>query len=376
MYRGVECRERIDLTPTAQNIRYAINLRGEILNAIGRDGFNYAKHFPQSTNAARFGFAQSGKTIGELLDEYERVRSKALSASTWKGYKKIIERCLRPWWGKTRVVDLTPSDIRARLLAEDVTLKTARNILTPLSIVLGGAVNDGELETSPLDRVKLRLIWPKERRRSGWKPDPFTFDEMTAIFGACRDAEEADYWRVAFGTGLRPSEQIALAWAQCDLALGRIRVEQAQVMGISGSEMKEPKTKAGLRTIVLTAGAQEALQRQHGRTGGDGGRVFLDARYAQPWRDEQALRKRWARILKGAKVRYRNPYQTRHTFASVLLAAGYPPLWVAKQMGHANTDMLVRNYGRWIEHGASDQQALDAFFSHPSPTTAKIIAFR
>jgi integrase len=361
-----------------------VRLRGEILNAIERGTFNYRDHFPQSKNAARFGMAQSGKTIGDLLDDYEKTAARALSASTWKGYKKIIDRCLRPWWGKTRVVELTPAEIRTRLLAEDVTLKTARNMLTPLSVVLAAAVNDGELDANPLDRVLLGPLWPKERRRSGWKPDPFSFEEMTAIFAACRDDEEADYWRFAFGTGLRPSEQIALAWAQCDLSLGRVRIEQAQVMGIDGAEMKEPKTLAGLRTVLLTAGAKEALQRQLARGMWDGGRVFRDARYAQPWRDEQALRKRFARIIARAKlpggepVRYRNPYQTRHTFASVLLAAGYPPLWVAKQMGHANTDMLVRHYGRWIEQGQNEaaRAALDTFFSHQSPETAKIIAFR
>lgn len=31
MYRDVECRERLDLIPTQQNVRYAINRRGEPL---------------------------------------------------------------------------------------------------------------------------------------------------------------------------------------------------------------------------------------------------------------------------------------------------------------------------------------------------------
>jgi integrase len=60
---------------------------------------------------------------------------------------------------------------------------------------------------------------------------------------------------------------------------------------------------------------------------------------------------RWRRILKIAEVRYRNPYQTRHTFASSLLMLGANPLYVATQLGHADTTMITKHYGRWIANG-------------------------
>ena len=50
-------------------------------------------------------------------------------------------------------------------------------------------------------------------------------------------------------------------------------------------------------------------------------------------------------------MRFRNPYQTRHTFASNLLMLGALPLYVATQMGHADTTMIVRTYGKWIAAG-------------------------
>ena len=89
------------------------------------------------------------------------------------------------------------------------------------------------------------------------------------------------------------------------------------------------------------------------------------------------LRKRFTRICKVAGVRYRNPYQTRHTFGSTMLAAGHAPLRVAGWMGHEGPEMLYRSYARWIEQGQdpSTRAALAAFFSHPSPTEGKIVAF-
>lgn len=56
----------------------------------------------------------------------------------------------------------------------------------------------------------------------------------------------------------------------------------------------------------------------------------------------------WAHALKRAEVRYRNPYQTRHTYASMMLSAGEHPMWVAQQMGHADWGMIRRIYGKWI----------------------------
>jgi len=60
--------------------------------------------------------------------------------------------------------------------------------------------------------------------------------------------------------------------------------------------------------------------------------------------------------LKKAGVRYRNPYQTRHTFASMMLSAGENIAWVSAQMGHSNVLITAKAYARWInnneQHGA------------------------
>lgn len=380
-FRGVECKESLGIEPSAPNVRYAVRRRGEILNRIALGTFNYADYFPTSPRARRFGFAPTGETVGDLLVAFEATLGGNIEASTWRGYKRAIDKYLVPWFGRTRVRDLSAAMIRTEVLAiPGITLKTARNILTPLSNVIELAIASEKIEANPFDRLMLDKVWPRDRVTSNWEADPFTFEEMVAIFGACAGGAieaEADHWRFAFGSGLRTSEQIALPWAHCDLATYRARIEVAEVVGLEGAVMKEPKTKAGRRVVNFTAGALEALQRQHERTGASGGRVWLDARHASPWRGDAPLRRRWERILRKAGVRYRNPYQTRHTFASALLAAGRPPMWVAKQLGHETVEMCQRNYGRWIEQGSDpdSRAALAAFFAHPSPAPGKIVAF-
>ncbi len=53
-------------------------------------------------------------------------------------------------------------------------------------------------------------------------------------------------------------------------------------------------------------------------------------------------------ILKRAGIRYRNTYQNRHTYASMMLSQGENIMWVSKQLGHVDVEMVIKTYGHWI----------------------------
>ena len=72
--------------------------------------------------------------------------------------------------------------------------------------------------------------------------------------------------------------------------------------------------------------------------------------------------------IKKLGIRYRVPYQARHTFATLNLMAGANPMWVSQQMGHANMQMLLEVYAKWIA-GADKQkekQKIEAIFDDHS----------
>lgn len=97
---------------------------------------------------------------------------------------------------------------------------------------------------------------------------------------------------------------------------------------------KQTKTASGERSVKLFPPALAALRRQKPFTLLAGGRVFHNPRTNTPLETDGQVRKTaWTPALKRAGVVYRNPYQTRHTYASTLLSAGENPLWVAQQMG-------------------------------------------
>ena len=74
--------------------------------------------------------------------------------------------------------------------------------------------------------------------------------------------------------------------------------------------------------------------------------VFLNIK-AKPILQDKA-REVWARAIKKSGLRYRRMYETRHTFASWALGAGESPKWVARTLGHVNTSMVYKTYGRYI----------------------------
>ena len=59
--------------------------------------------------------------------------------------------------------------------------------------------------------------------------------------------------------------------------------------------------------------------------------------------DHNNITKRvWYPLLARLGIDKRRPYQTRHTNASLLLATGESPEWIAKQMGYASTEILFK----------------------------------
>ena len=75
--------------------------------------------------------------------------------------------------------------------------------------------------------------------------------------------------------------------------------------------------------------------------------VFRNGVSGAPWH-ASSLGRWFTGHLKRAGVRHRGPNQCRHTFASQALSSYVPIEWVARQLGHTDTTMVKKHYGRWI----------------------------
>lgn len=339
-YRGVACEERIKLAPTPRNLSYARNLRGRIMDEIAKGTFDYHAHFPGSGRSKMLAREPAALvTVASRLDDWLKAIKTTVELSTYNGYDKAVRNVLNEQFGRTLLRDLTRAQIRTWIGEQKSTAKRINNVLTPLRAMLAEALSEGIISADPMVGIKVKRKGPRED-----DIDPFTPDECAAILNEC-GSPFGNLVRFALWTGMRTSELIALRWQDIDWAHGLILVRQASVSGA----IKGPKTAAGRREIKLLPPAREALKSQQAHTLLLGDRVFHDPRTNEPWAGDKPIRELfWRPALRRAGVRYRYPYQTRHTYASTLLSAGENPVWVASQMGHKDWVMIVRTYGRWI----------------------------
>ena len=113
--------------------------------------------------------------------------------------------------------------------------------------------------------------------------------------------------------------------------------------------------KSKERTVQLNSRALNALKKQKAWTflaqpqdDDEPWHVFNDPGTGKPWAYEQNARKRyWKPTLTVLGIRYRRPYNTRHTYATVGLMAGANPAYMANQLGHS-LDMFFKVYASWI----------------------------
>jgi integrase len=124
------------------------------------------------------------------------------------------------------------------------------------------------------------------------------------------------------------------------------------------------KNKYSRRTIRLIPVMRSALEEQkkiHDNIKGE----FFFSSPTGAMVDTSHLRKRvWKPALKQAGLDYREMKQTRHSFATNALSCGENPLWIARVMGHRDTDMIIRVYGKYIENfnGNLDGNNLNDFY--------------
>ena len=358
-YQGKSCRPRIWGEPTESNLAAATKFRRRVVDAIEDGTFDYASTFPKDKQ--RFLFSPtSAVKIKQYLTEWFEGHKHTYSSSALKNNTNILYNQLIPAFGKYPVSELKWIYIKQWIKKQSNTTKTLSNKITLLNQALDEAVDDELIAVNPLygKKFKGNILSNK-----GEYIDPFSTKEIRLILNAC-DGQIHNLFTLAFFTGLRISEYIALTWNDIDWANNRLHVNKAMTQ--AAKVVGLPKTSTSYRWVKLTEDVITALKDQKQYTYLQGQEIFHNPRLNKPWKGDQAIRKTaWTPTLKKAEVMYRYPYQTRHTFASLTITSGENIGWVSKQMGHKDAGFTYKTYARFIDEDAP--QAGNKFESMISP---------
>lgn len=374
-YEGKRFREQTTLDDTPAN-RKKLAKVVKALDAALQDGtFVYATFFPDSKHVrSEAGVSTVVQTpepqptvapapvhpTGVVLPATQAVPSTPLfrdftetwileNEVTWRSsYKRTVSDIVRkyflPRFGGREVGSLTRADVlqfRAELAKvpgrAKATLSPRRinAVMNVLGLILKEA-SDRFQFTCPIYNIKPLKI-PKS------EVYPFTLQEVRLILETVRP-DFRDYFTVRFFTGMRTGEVDGLKWEYVDLERRLILVRETRV---AGEQQCEAKTTESIRDIQLSQVVIDALKRQHKVTGRRKGFVFC-SRDGSPLDHANVTNRVWYPLLRHLGLKKRRPYQTRHTAATLWLAAGENPEWIARQMGHASTEMLFKVYSRYV----------------------------
>lgn len=352
-YLGKRCREKTSLEDNPANRKKLAQVLKKMEAEITLGIFDYATYFPKSERA---------QEMNALADRAEACISRNPTfrqfSEIWYEEKKIewrpsyrqktqiiLNKYLLPEFGGKAVHAIKKSDLltfRSSLAKVrygkdgQSSLSVAR--INQIMILLRMILEEAS------DRHEFEMPYKNIKNLKQARPDvnPFTLAEVWLFLKHVR-ADYKPYYTIRFFTGMRTSEIDGLKWDCVNFDRREISIREALVNG----EMGPTKTLGSQRDIAISQLVYDALLEQKARTFGKSEFVFCNSQ-GNPMEYRNVNRRVWKPTLALLGLKHRRAYQTRHTAATLWLAAGENPEWIARQMGHSSTEMLFRVYSRYV----------------------------
>jgi integrase len=289
---------------------------------------------------------------------YIRTRSGDLyKPSTIRSYEQALRGSrdgnggLLAAFGQVRLSDLTLEDIQDyadKMLAAGAQPSTIRNSVMPVRVICNWRRR--EVPVNPTTGLRLPAVrFGRDRIAS-----PAEAEQLLAAL----KSTDRPLWATALYAGLRRGELMALRWQDVDFAQGIVNV--ARAWDPKDREMVAPKSKAGTRRVPIPAALRAFLAPEKLATGGDPDALVFGVR-GEPF-SASSVGERAQRAWKSAALEPISLHECRHTFASLMIAAGVNAKALSTFMGHANISITLDRYGHLMP-GAEDEAAslMDAY---------------
>ena len=369
-YKNKRYRITVARASTEANLRRAHKQLKEIDARIADGTFNFAEEFPDFRDLNKLPrepgtatAAQAKRTCNQVFDAFlrhceMRVANNDLAYSTYTNYRRLINHNWRPRLGEREFETVLYSELAEIAATQGWTSKkTYNNCTSSLRCAFEFGYKDLPGKTSPAAGLECFRLTKKDRP----KIDPFSIQEAeTIIRGIHEEWGEAvgNFDEFRFFTGLRQSEEIGLRVQNCNLTKGTIKICEAVVLR---QHKDRPKNNED-RTVELCPRALAVLKCQFALRDAyvKAGMIKHDNVFfrddGKPMRELKYVYMRWRYVIEDRKVRYREPYNARHSCVSWNLMIGKNLMWCARQHGHSVQVMLTM-YGAWIEGSTQEDIA-------------------
>ena len=284
----------------------------------------------------------------EALKEAEANRRKDDGT---KDYIRILEADILPTFGEMYLQNIKPKDIKAWqvLMSEDSISQSRFNKrYYVLKRVLDYAMENEFIINNPLAYIKRSSkLFTKSKDKS---TQYYSKNEREILLNYVYDGyskkEEASskfmvtFLHVAFLTGARTGEIMALTWDDIDFEKELIYIDKSIRRGITSTTKTDTNRKIPMLdrlNVVL----QEWKLQTHGKY------VFPVPNKGTPYKDSRAIvDSKFKPLLKKLDIPYKKLYNTRHTFASIAVEHGVSLPTIATCLGHSSIATTQQFYVR------------------------------
>lgn len=293
--------------------------------------------------------ARDGRIRNRSGDRYKPAAIRA--------YETAYRLRVKPALGSKRLSDLTRNDVQDlvdELVAEGWTASTIVVTIASLRVVYKRALIRGEIAVNPLIGLQLPAVRGGRNRIA-------TPEECARLLNALPE-HDRPVWATAMFAGLRRGELMALRIEDIDLEHGVIHVRrgwdtlEGEISPKSGRE----------RTVPINTALRGYLETHLRDLPWSRGLVFgLNERSTF---NGTPLTKRAERHWRLAGLSRITLHECRHTFASLMIAAGVNAKALSTYMGHATISITLDRYGHLMpgnEHEAA--QLFDRYLRRHAP---------
>ncbi|GAA8101469.1 tyrosine-type recombinase/integrase [Helicobacter pylori] len=244
-----------------------------------------------------------------------------------------------------RTMDLKESDKLKKITKEKIaqyheaTLKhykknTIHNLNANLKSFLEFCETEGFIEKSPYFAITLK------NAQEAKAIDPFSLEEVKTLLENAPSLRLKAFLAVAFFTGMRTGEQLALTWEDIDFTEKKIVINKSlNELG----QITTPKNKPSIREVDLLEPVGKILKELQASEPANKKFVFI----SMPKRSTM-FQRAFRSLLRALNLKDRKLYTTRHTFASLMLSQGEEAMWVSKTLGHKDLNTTYKTYSHYI----------------------------
>jgi integrase len=254
--------------------------------------------------------------------------------SVVRGYESSLRRYVLPELGATRLSEIRRANVQHlvdALHASGLAPSTVRNAIDPLRRIFDRAVKRDLIPYSPCQNLDVpRGTGTRERVAS-----PAEAEKLVAAL----DERDRALWAAALYGGLRIGEIRGLRWRQVDIDANLMHVRRS--WDDAEGEQEGGKSPAAVRTVMVLPEVRRHLLAHRLATGRRDDELVFGATSERAMA-RSTIRSRALRAWERAGLSPITPHEARHTFGSILAAAGLDPGERQRQMGHTSGAMMDR----------------------------------